>query len=109
MANVWYPVVAGGGAGGKSGGGGGSGGYKTNAAYDYTVTVGPYTVTVGDGASTSGGNGGCSRTPDPTMTRAVRTIERPVSVPTRSVSVTPFHSLGSLLRVATMTARSVRD
>src|SRR3990167_5617139 len=38
--NVWYVVVAGGGGGGVGvGGGGGAGGYLSNAAYDYAVTV----------------------------------------------------------------------
>src|SRR3990167_1319158 len=44
--NVWYLVVAGGAGGGYwDGGGGGAGGYKSNAAYDYAVTVQSYTVT----------------------------------------------------------------
>ncbi len=55
--NVWYLVVAGGGAGGDNGGGGGgAGGYRTNAAYDYAVTVNTYTVTVGAGSVNSGGD-----------------------------------------------------
>src|SRR3990167_5234188 len=38
--NVWYLAVAGGGGGGPiSGGGGGAGGYRSNAAYDYAVSV----------------------------------------------------------------------
>lgn len=62
--NVWYLVIAGGGSGGGAAnnlaGGGGAGGYLTNDAYDYAVTVGSYTVTVGAGGlpGTAGRNPG---------------------------------------------------
>ena len=52
---VWYLVVAGGGGGGgTTGPGGGAGGYRSNAAYDYSVTTGSYTVTVGAGGAGGG-------------------------------------------------------
>lgn len=62
--NVQYLVVAGGG-GGSQLGGGGAGGYLTNGAYDYAVSVNSYTVTVGAGGgggsgSSQGGDGGNS-------------------------------------------------
>src|SRR3990167_1031387 len=51
--NVWYLVIAGGGGGGRGatnqypGAGGGAGGFRTNAVYDYAVSVNAYTVTIG--------------------------------------------------------------
>ena len=57
MASVWYLVVAGGAGGGRAQlthggcGGGGAGGFRTNAAYDFAVTVQSYTVTIGAGGA----------------------------------------------------------
>ena len=50
---IEYLLVGGGGGGGThhGTGGGGSGGYRGNAAYDYTVTAQAYAIVVGEGAA----------------------------------------------------------
>ena len=60
---VEYLIVAGGGGGGIGhGSAGGGGGYRTNGAYDHTVTATTYPITVGaagpGGASPGSGQGG---------------------------------------------------